>query len=62
MEAGSDTNPSEVLMTFPFEDAEPIGETEELRKQAAVYEAGEHGHEINRGHALGGTAGSIDGQ
>jgi hypothetical protein len=49
-------------MTFPFEDAEPIGETDELRKQAAAYEAGEHGHEINRGHAVGGTAGSIDGQ
>ena len=49
-------------MTFPFEDEEPVGETEELRRQAAVYEAGEHGHEINRGHAVGGTEGSTDGQ
>ncbi len=49
-------------MTFPFEDTDPIGETEELRKQSSVYEAGEHGQEINRGHALGGTEGSTDGQ
>jgi hypothetical protein len=49
-------------MTFAFEDSEPIGETEEIRKQLAVYEAGEHGHEINRGHALGGSEGSTDGQ
>lgn len=49
-------------MTFPFEDEEPIGEIDELRRQGAVYEAGEHGHEINRGHALGGTEGSTDGQ
>ncbi|MEE4021668.1 hypothetical protein V1Y59_01150 [Gordonia sp. PKS22-38] len=47
---------------FAFGDAQAIGETARIAKEKAIYEASRHGHDINRGHAVGGTDGSTDGQ
>ncbi|MBD0860840.1 hypothetical protein IA539_06405 [Gordonia sp. zg691] len=47
---------------FAFGDAKPIGETERLARERAAYEAAGHGSDHNRGHALGGSAGTTEGQ
>lgn len=47
---------------FAFGDTPAIGETERIARERAIYEAGRHGNDLNRGHALGGTQGSTEGQ
>lgn len=47
---------------FAFGDATPIGETDRIAREKAVYEAGRHGNDLNRGHALGGSGGTTEGQ
>ncbi|KSU57910.1 MULTISPECIES: hypothetical protein [Gordonia] len=47
---------------FAFGDSTPIGETERLARERAAYEAASHGSDLNRGHALGGSAGTTEGQ
>lgn len=47
---------------FAFGDATPIGETDRIAREKAAYEAARHGNEVNRGHALGGSDGSTEGQ
>lgn len=47
---------------FAFGDAKAIGETDRIAREKAVYEAGRHGNTVNRGHALGGTSGTTEGQ
>ncbi|WP_238422576.1 hypothetical protein [Gordonia sp. 'Campus'] len=47
---------------FAFGDSTPIGETERLARQRAAYEAAGHGSDHNRGHALGGSDGTTEGQ
>lgn len=49
-------------MTFPHENEEPVGETDETAEQKKTYEAGEEGAGEERDHALGGSAGTSDGQ
>ncbi|QMU20843.1 hypothetical protein [Gordonia rubripertincta] len=46
---------------FAFGDATPIGETDRLARERAAYEAAGH-TDYNRGHAVGGSAGSTEGQ
>jgi hypothetical protein len=50
------------MTTFPHENEEPVGESEETAKQKKLYEAGEDGTDEERDHALGGTEGTSDGQ
>ncbi|MFT4044693.1 MAG: hypothetical protein QM673_16155 [Gordonia sp. (in: high G+C Gram-positive bacteria)] len=47
---------------FAFGDATPIGETDRIAREKAIYEAGRRGNSLNRGHAIGGTDGSTEGQ
>ena len=47
---------------FAFGDSIPIGQTERIARESAVYEAGRRGENLNRGHAVGGTDGSTEGQ
>ena len=47
---------------FAFGDAKPIGETDRIAREKAIYEAARHGNDLNRGHALGGTDGTTEGQ
>lgn len=47
---------------FAFGDATPIGETDRIAREKAIYEAARHGNDLNRGHALGGTDGTTEGQ
>ncbi|MFW0784132.1 hypothetical protein AAFP35_06385 [Gordonia sp. CPCC 206044] len=47
---------------FAFEDATPIGETDRIARERAAYEAGRHGNDSYRGHALGGSGGTTEGQ
>ncbi|MDL9936743.1 hypothetical protein QSJ18_08330 [Gordonia sp. ABSL1-1] len=47
---------------FAFEDSQPIGETDRIIREKAVYEAAGHGNDLNRGHALGGSSGTTEGQ
>ncbi|MGC4933667.1 hypothetical protein ACLQ3C_08275 [Gordonia sp. DT30] len=47
---------------FAFGDATPIGETDRIARERAIYEAGRHGNDPYRGHALGGTDGTTEGQ
>jgi hypothetical protein len=48
--------------TFAFGDAKPIGQTDRIAREMAAYEAARHGNDVNRGHALGGSDGSTEGQ
>ena len=47
---------------FAFGDATPIGETDRIAREKAIYEAARHGNDLNRGHALGGSDGTTEGQ
>lgn len=47
---------------FAFGDAAPTGNSDRLEKERAAYEAARHGNDLNRGHALGGTDGTTEGQ
>ncbi|GAA1480009.1 hypothetical protein GCM10009624_04490 [Gordonia sinesedis] len=47
---------------FAFGDATPIGRTDRIAREMAAYEAARHGNDLNRGHALGGSGGSTEGQ
>ncbi|MFE0750268.1 hypothetical protein [Gordonia sp. NPDC058843] len=47
---------------FAFGDSAPIGETDRLARERAAYDAASHGSDVNRGHALGGSAGTTEGQ
>ncbi|GAB92919.1 hypothetical protein [Gordonia rhizosphera] len=47
---------------FAFGDATPIGETDRIARERAIYEAARHGNDLNRGHALGGSGGTTEGQ
>ena len=47
---------------FAFGDAQPIGETDRLARETSVYEAAHHGNDLKRGHALGGSHGTTEGQ
>ena len=47
---------------FAFGDATPIGETDRIAREKAIYEAARHGNDVNRGHALGGSDGTTEGQ
>jgi hypothetical protein len=49
-------------MTFPHENEEPIGETEETAAEKAAYNAAQHEAGDERDHAVGGTEGTTDGQ
>ncbi|ATD73206.1 MULTISPECIES: hypothetical protein [Gordonia] len=46
---------------FAFGDSTPIGETDRLARERAAYEAAGHA-DYNRGHAVGGSDGSTEGQ
>ncbi|WP_040509302.1 hypothetical protein [Gordonia soli] len=47
---------------FAFEDATPVGETARIVAETPAYEAARHGNDWNRGHALGGSDGTTEGQ
>ncbi|MET4168077.1 MULTISPECIES: hypothetical protein [Gordonia] len=47
---------------FAFGDSAPIGETDRLARERAAYDAASLGSDVNRGHALGGSAGTTEGQ
>lgn len=47
---------------FAFGNDEPIGETERIAREKESYEAARRGDGHNRGHALGGSRGTTDGQ
>lgn len=47
---------------FAFGDATPIGRTDRIAREMAAYEAARHGNDLNRGHALGGSQGTTEGQ
>jgi hypothetical protein len=49
-------------VTFPHENEEPVGESEETAAQKKTYEAAQDGADGERDHALGGTEGTSDGQ
>ncbi len=48
-------------MTFPHQNEDPVGETEEISEEEAAYEAAEKSSE-KRDHAVGGSRGTTDGQ
>ncbi|NDK91614.1 hypothetical protein GYA93_18820 [Gordonia desulfuricans] len=47
---------------FAFGDATPIGETDRIVRETAAYDAARHDIEVTRGHAVGGSDGSTEGQ
>ncbi|MFT4125318.1 MAG: hypothetical protein QM662_03710 [Gordonia sp. (in: high G+C Gram-positive bacteria)] len=47
---------------FAFGDATPVGETDRIARERAIYEAARHGNDLNRGHGLGGSGGTTEGQ
>ena len=59
---GPGVNEQQDRMTFPHENEEPVGETEETADQKKTYEAGEENTGEERDHALGGSEGTSDGQ
>lgn len=49
-------------MTFPHENEDAVGETAEKDEEKGAYEAAQEGSDDTRGHAVGGTEGTTDGQ
>ena len=47
---------------FAFGDAKPIGETDRITREKAIYDAARTSAPIDRGHAVGGSGGATEGR